>query len=107
MDDQWDTHKLEHAAIQDTQQPSICSCRDMGHPNANADHLAPLLRDKLMPLRMWWLKHAPGAMSQFRKGLEHKKLGAPGGHHVRQQSRLIVPGPADIGGRRVALISRP
>jgi hypothetical protein len=25
--------------------------RDMGRPNTNSDHLAPLLRDRLMPLR--------------------------------------------------------
>lgn len=52
----------------------------MGLPNTNADGLAPLLRDKLMPVRMWWLKHAPGAMKQFRRALEHKKLGVPGQH---------------------------
>jgi hypothetical protein len=50
----------------------------MGHPNSNDDDLAPLLRDKLMPLRMWWLKTMPGAMRQMRAALEHKKLGAPG-----------------------------
>lgn len=52
--------------------------REMGHPNANDDDLAPLLRDKLMPLRMWWLKSVPGAMKQMRGALEHKKLGVPG-----------------------------
>lgn len=56
-------------------------CREMGHPNVNADHLAALLRDKLMPLRMWWLKHAPGATKQFKKALEHKKLGCPGARY--------------------------
>lgn len=53
-------------------------CREMRQPNANADHLAPLLRDKLMPLRMWWLRHAPGGWKQFKKALEHEKLGCPG-----------------------------
>jgi hypothetical protein len=52
----------------------------MGQPNTNDDDLAPLLRDKLMPLRMWWLKSMPGAMKQMRNALEHKKLGAPGGY---------------------------
>jgi hypothetical protein len=50
----------------------------MGQPNANEDNLAPLLRDKLMPLRMWWLKRVPGAMKAFKRGLEHPKHGVPG-----------------------------
>ncbi|GBF97576.1 S-adenosyl-L-methionine-dependent methyltransferase [Raphidocelis subcapitata] len=52
--------------------------RDMGHPNANADHIAPLLRDKLMPLRSKWLAAVPGARAAFRRGLEHPRLGTPG-----------------------------
>jgi hypothetical protein len=51
----------------------------MGGPNANHDTLAPLFRDKLMPLRMWWLKNMPGALKMFKQGLEHKKHGVPGG----------------------------
>jgi hypothetical protein len=50
----------------------------MGTPNANPDTLAPLFRDKLMPLRMWWLKNMPGALKMFKQVLEHKKLGVPG-----------------------------
>lgn len=51
---------------------------DMGRPNANGDHLAPLFRDKLMPLRSKWLAVAPGARAAFRRGLEHPTLGTPG-----------------------------
>eukprot|EP00879_Flechtneria_rotunda_P012904 GHRR01013477.1.p1 GENE.GHRR01013477.1~~GHRR01013477.1.p1 ORF type:complete len:183 (+),score=61.95 GHRR01013477.1:667-1215(+) len=52
--------------------------RELGLPNANSDHLAALFRDKLMPVRSWWLKRAPGAWKQFKNAVEHKKLGAPG-----------------------------
>ncbi|KAI8474183.1 MAG: S-adenosyl-L-methionine-dependent methyltransferase [Monoraphidium minutum] len=51
---------------------------DMGRPNANEDHLAPLLRDKLMPLRSRWLAAAPGARAGLRRALEHPRLGTPG-----------------------------
>ena len=55
-----------------------CLNRDMKRPHANADTLAPLLRDAVMPLRARWLRAAPGARAALRRGLEHPKWGAPG-----------------------------
>jgi hypothetical protein len=55
----------------------------MGLPSAHEDHLAPQLRDALMPLRCAWFKKAPGAWANFRKGLEHPKLGAPGDRRLQ------------------------
>jgi len=52
--------------------------REMQQPNSNTDDLAVVLRDTLMPLRVWWMRHGPGGPTQFRKALEHKKLGVPG-----------------------------
>eukprot|EP00775_Hariotina_reticulata_P011525 gene11525-11668_t len=52
--------------------------RELQQPNTNLDDLALLLRDKLMPLRVWWMRHGPGGPAQFRKALEHKRLGVPG-----------------------------
>jgi hypothetical protein len=70
----------------------------MGHPNSNDDDLAPLLRDKLMPLRMWWLKSMPGAMKQMRNALEHKKLGAPGAWcgFVSSRARAVLTAEAEM-----------
>jgi hypothetical protein len=72
----------------------------MGQANANADSLAPLLRDKLMPLRMWWLKRMPGAMKLFVNGLEHRKHGVPGGG-LRSSKCLCVGMGVGGGGMEV------
>jgi hypothetical protein len=40
--------------------------RDLGLPNHNDDYLAERLRDELMPVRSWMLKHLPGSKSQLR-----------------------------------------
>lgn len=40
--------------------------RDMGLPNHNDDYLAERLRDELMPLRSWMLKHLPGSKAQLK-----------------------------------------
>lgn len=67
--------------------------QELGHPNANADTLAPLLRDKLMPLRMWWLKHMPRALKMLVRGLEDKRLGVPG-KCARVAACAVVKGTA-------------
>jgi hypothetical protein len=40
----------------------------MGRPNANDDHLAPLLMRRLMPARAWWLGLLPWHRAHFRVG---------------------------------------
>lgn len=52
--------------------------RDLGQPNHNVDGLATLLRDELLPVRSWMLKHLPGAKQQFRRSLENSLWGVPG-----------------------------
>ncbi|KAG2486967.1 hypothetical protein HYH03_014340 [Edaphochlamys debaryana] len=52
--------------------------RDQALPNANGDHLAAALRDELMPLRSWWLKHWPGSKANMRRTLENPFWGVPG-----------------------------
>lgn len=51
---------------------------DLGLPNHNQDHLARALRDELMPVRSWWIKHWPGAKQQLRRSLENPLWGVPG-----------------------------
>ena len=43
-----------------------CLNRDLGRPNANNDTLAAALRDELMPVRSWCLKHLPGSKGQMK-----------------------------------------
>ncbi|GFR46595.1 hypothetical protein Agub_g8197, partial [Astrephomene gubernaculifera] len=52
--------------------------RDMKLPNHNEDHLAERLRDELMPVRSWMLKHLPGSKGQLRRTLENSLWGVPG-----------------------------
>ncbi|EFJ51321.1 hypothetical protein VOLCADRAFT_103570 [Volvox carteri f. nagariensis] len=52
--------------------------RDMGLPNHNDDHLAELLRDELMPVRSWVLKHLPFSKIQLKRTLDNPLWGVPG-----------------------------
>ncbi|GLI62698.1 hypothetical protein VaNZ11_005374 [Volvox africanus] len=52
--------------------------RDLRLPNHNDDYLAARLRDELMPVRSWMLKHLPGSKSQLKRTLDNPLWGAPG-----------------------------
>lgn len=52
--------------------------RELGEPNTNGDHLAPLFRDALMPVRGWWLRNIPGSWTFMRLWMEHPRHGVPG-----------------------------
>ncbi|PRW33609.1 S-adenosyl-L-methionine-dependent methyltransferase [Chlorella sorokiniana] len=52
--------------------------RDLGHPNANDDYIAPMFRERLMPLRSWVQRSVPGMLALTRRGVEHPDVGVPG-----------------------------
>ncbi|KAG1674927.1 hypothetical protein FOA52_014720 [Chlamydomonas sp. UWO 241] len=52
--------------------------RDLRQPDHNDDYLAVKLRDELVPVRSWALRHLPWFKYQLRSGLENRFLGVPG-----------------------------
>ncbi|KAL6745676.1 S-adenosyl-L-methionine-dependent methyltransferase [Haematococcus lacustris] len=47
-------------------------------PNHNDDFLAPMLRDKLMPVRSWGVKHVPLVRRSLLSLMESRQWGIPG-----------------------------
>ncbi|KAL4419924.1 hypothetical protein ABPG75_007022 [Micractinium tetrahymenae] len=52
--------------------------RDLCRPNANEDYIAPLFRDRLIPLRSWVQRSIPGMAALTRRSVESPQLGVPG-----------------------------
>ncbi|KAI3425331.1 hypothetical protein D9Q98_009095 [Chlorella vulgaris] len=52
--------------------------RDLCLPNANDDYIAPLFRDRLMPVRSWAQRTLPGMAGVTRRGVENPAIGVPG-----------------------------
>jgi hypothetical protein len=52
--------------------------RDLCRPNCNEDHVAPLFRDKLMPVRGFLNRQFGGLLTVYRNGVEDPQHGLPG-----------------------------
>lgn len=52
--------------------------RDLLAPNANADYIAPLFRDKLMPIRGWLNRNFYSTLTLYKSGVEDPEVGLPG-----------------------------
>ncbi|KAL4430397.1 hypothetical protein ABPG77_002203 [Micractinium sp. CCAP 211/92] len=52
--------------------------RDLCRPNANEDYIAPLFRDRLIPIRSWMQRSVPGMAALTRRSVESPGLGVPG-----------------------------
>ena len=52
--------------------------RDLLAPNANSDYIAPLFRDKLMPIRGLINRHFSSALALYKSGVEDPEVGLPG-----------------------------
>lgn len=52
--------------------------RDLCRPNANEDYIAPLFRDRLIPVRSWMQRAVPGMAALTRRSVERPGVGVPG-----------------------------